>query len=362
MQILLIVLVITIAGGLIYMLHPRFGASMKGARLASMQSKINYKDGAFTNLEHTPALVEGSSTIEIWRSFFFTKTERKRPVHPLPVVRDDLHQIPKDQNAFVWFGHSSYFIQLDGQRILVDPVFSKYATPVRIGIRAFDLEYNHTVDDLPDIDVMFITHDHWDHLDYNTFMKLKDRVKHIVTGLGVGAHLEKWGYPASQISELYWGESVRIAGLQMTAATSRHFSGRTFKRNVTLWSSFVLEGSRKIFVGGDSGYGKHFKEIGDQYGPFDYAFLENGQYNKLWPYIHMMPEEVPLAARDLQARYIVPVHSAKFPLANHSWDEPLNRVSEAAAAAAVSLVTPKIGQLVSLNHYTEFPQWWVGLE
>src|SRR5688572_413968 len=135
MQILLIVLVITIAGGLIYMLHPRFGASMKGARLASMQSKINYKDGAFTNLEHTPALVEGSSTIEIWRSFFFTKTERKRPVHPLPVVRDDLHQIPKDQNAFVWFGHSSYFIQLDGQRILVDPVFSKYATPVRIGIR-----------------------------------------------------------------------------------------------------------------------------------------------------------------------------------------------------------------------------------
>src|SRR5690606_11168021 len=145
------------------------------------------------------------------------------------------------------------------------------------------------------------------------------------TGLGVGAHLEKWGYPAVQITELYWGDQVELNGLKIASTTARHFSGRTFKRNTTLWSSFVLEGSKKIFLGGDSGYGKHFKEIGEQYGPFDFAILENGQYDTLWHYIHMMPEEVILASQDLKAAHVIPVHSAKFPLANHSWDEPLIR-------------------------------------
>ncbi len=362
MQILLILVLLILVGSLIYLQHPRFGAKITGQRLQVMQSKANYKDGAFDNIEHTPALAEGTTTWDMFRNFFFTKTERKIPVRPLPVVRTDLHSVPRHQNAFVWFGHSSYYLQLDGQRVLVDPVFSKYATPIRVSIRAFDREYEHTVDDIPEIDILVITHDHWDHLDYNTFMRIKSKVGHIVTGLGVGAHLEKWGYPASQITELYWGESAQIGGLHITSVTSRHFSGRTFKRNETLWSSFILKGSRKIFIGGDSGYGKHFKEIGEEHGPMDYAFLDNGQYNELWQYIHMMPEEVPLAAQDLGARYVIPVHSAKFPLAHHAWDDPLIRVRAAATAQGIDLLTPKIGQLVSLDGYTELEPWWEGLE
>lgn len=170
------------------------------------------------------------------------------------------------------------------------------------------------------------------------------------------------GVPGLPDHRIVLGEQARIGEFEITSATARHFSGRTFKRNTTLWSSFILEGSKKIYIGGDSGYGRHFREIGDRYGPFDYAFLENGQYNQLWKYIHMMPEEVPVAARDLKARYVIPVHAAKFPLANHSWDEPLIRVSEAAKTRGVDLLTPMIGQAVSLDHYTELPQWWVGLE
>lgn len=362
MQLLFVLILILVLGSILYLFHPRFGARMEGDRLALMKSKANYSQGAFENLEPTPALKEGSSSADIWKNFFFTRVDRKNPKRPLPVDWVNLHELPRNQNAFVWFGHSSYYLQLDGKRILVDPVFSKYATPVRVSIRAFEREYEHQVIDLPDIDILVITHDHWDHLDYNTFMKIKDRVRHIVTGLGVGAHLEKWGFPAERISELYWGESAEIEGLRFHSTTARHFSGRTFKRNVTLWSSYVVEGSKKIYIGGDSGYGKHFKEIGDRFGPIDFAFLENGQYNELWRYIHMMPEEVPLAGKDLRAHYLIPVHSAKFPLANHAWDEPLQRVYQAAKEHNVHLLTPHLGQLIDMDGQTDTRPWWEGLE
>ncbi|PRD46347.1 MBL fold metallo-hydrolase [Sphingobacterium haloxyli] len=361
MQILLILVVLLIVGGLLYLRHDRFGANATGERLARMQSKPNYKNGAFDNLEPTPALAEGVTYQDIIKGFFFTKKVRNAPQDSIPVVKSDLHTLPTDSNVYVWFGHSSYFIQLDGKRILVDPVFSKYATPVRISVRAFNSTYDYAVQDMPEIDILFITHDHWDHLDYNTFMQLKHKVKHIVTGLGVGAHLEKWGYPADQITELYWGDSLELDGMKITSTTSRHFSGRTFKRNTTLWSSFVLDGSKKLFLGGDSGYGQHFKEIGQQHGPFDFAILENGQYNEMWHYIHMMPEEVITATADLRATHVIPVHSAKFPLANHAWDEPLIRITKAAQESHVKLITPKIGQLVYMDSMASNMAWWEGL-
>lgn len=361
MQILFILVLLLVVGAFLYMKHDRFGSDARGDRLARMQSKPNYKDGAFDNLEHTPALAEGTTYRDLLRSFFFSKKERNVPQDPIPVVENNLHDLPADSNVYVWFGHSSYFIQMDGKKILVDPVFSKYATPVRINVRAFNSTYNYTAEDIPEIDILVITHDHWDHLDYNTFMLLQPKIKHIVTGLGVGAHLEKWGYPASRISELYWGETVDVAGTEITSVTARHFSGRTFKRNTTLWSSFILDGSKKIFLGGDSGYGKHFKEIGQQYGPFDFAILENGQYNDMWRYIHLMPEEVIMAAQDLEATYVIPVHSAKFPLANHAWDEPLIRVTKAAQENQVDIITPKIGQFVFLDSIGTNTAWWEGL-
>ncbi len=361
MQILLVLVLLLVLGTLLYMRHDRFGANASGDRLALMESKPNYKNGAFENLEVTPALTEGTTFRDVFGSFFFAKKVRNVPEDAIPVVKTDLHTLPADSNAYVWFGHSSYFIQLDGKKILVDPVFSKYAAPVRVSVSAFKSTYSYTVEDVPEVDMLFITHDHWDHLDYNTFMKLKHKVKHIVTGLGVGAHLEKWGYPAAQITELYWGDRVELNGMNIVCTTARHFSGRTFKRNTTLWSSFVLEGSKKIFLGGDSGYGKHFQEIGQQYGPFDFAILENGQYDAMWHYIHMMPEEVILASQDLRAAHVIPVHSAKYPLAHHPWDEPLIRITKAALEKNVDVITPKIGQPVFMDRITSNVAWWEGL-
>ena len=361
MQLILIFVFLLLVGGWLYMRHDRFGADAKGERLARMQGKPNYHDGAFANLEPTPAIAEGARYTDMFWQFFFAKKIRNAPQDSLPVVQTNLHELPLDSNLYVWFGHSSYYIQLDGKKILVDPVFSKYASPVRMGVKAFKSSYSYRPEDMPEVDLLFISHDHWDHLDYNTFMAIKHKVKHIVTGLGVGAHLEKWGYPSNQISELYWGDRVQLDGLQITATPGRHFSGRSFKRNTTLWSSFVLAGSKKLFLGGDSGYGQHFKAIGKEYGPFDFAILENGQYDKMWPYIHMQPEEVIQATQDLAAHVLIPVHSSKFPLANHPWDEPLIRISEAAEAQEQALIMPKLGEVVYMEAQPENKAWWKGL-
>ncbi|WP_241788270.1 MBL fold metallo-hydrolase [Sphingobacterium rhinopitheci] len=362
MYTLLILVLLSLIGGILYMYHPRFGTEATGKRLANMESKPKYKDGAFDNLEYTPALAEGVTYTDILKSFFFEKKIRVTPIDTLPVIKSDLHNLPADSNLYVWFGHSSYLLQLDHKKILIDPVFSKYATPVRVSVKAFDMSYEYTAQDIPEIDIMVITHDHWDHLDYNTFQEIKHKVKHIVTGLGVGAHLEKWGYPSAQITELYWGESANIAGFEFTAATARHFAGRTFKRNVTLWSSFILQAQNlKLFLGGDSGYGKHFKEIGEKYGPFDYAILENGQYNEKWINIHMLPEEVVKATKELNSKHLIPVHSSKFPLAVHPWDEPLIRVTKEAEKENIAIVTPQMGEIVSLDTYQKYPHWWIGL-
>lgn len=358
----LLILSISIAG-IIYMYHPRFGANPTGERFSILKNKSNYKEGALDNMEYTPALADGVTYMDILKAFFFEKKTRVTPKDLIPVVKSDLHNLPLDSNLYVWFGHSSYLIQVDNKKILVDPVFSKYASPIRFTVKAFDMEYEYTAQDIPEIDIMVITHDHWDHLDYNTFQEIKNKVKHIVTGLGVGSHLEKWGYPSNQITELYWGESANVDGFEFTSAVSRHFSGRTFKRNQTLWSSFILETSTlKMYLGGDSGYGTHFKEIGQQYGPFDFAILENGQYNEKWINIHMMPEEVVKVAEELGAKYTIPVHSSKFNLASHSWDEPLIRITKEAELKKIDLITPKIGEIVSLTTYKKYPAWWIGIE
>ena len=212
--------------------------------------------------------------------FMFSRNKRLRPSGPVPSVRRDLRQLSPADNVLVWFGHSSYFLQVDGKRILVDPVLSGRASPVSFTTKAFDGTDPYTVADIPDIDVLFITHDHWDHLDYDTVTKIRPRVKKVICGLGVGAHLEKWGYAATSIAEGDWGDSVGLGdGFTAHVLPARHFSGRGLRRNATLWASYALQtsGGHTIYLGGDSGYGPHFKEIGKQFGRFDLAVLENGQ-------------------------------------------------------------------------------------
>ena len=347
----------------LFMQQPQFGNVPAGARLERIQRSPNYKDAAFQNLNNTPSLAEGVSYYTVFKEFFFGKSKRVKPSSPLPSKKENLKALRADEDILVWFGHSSYFMQLDGKRILVDPVFSGSASPLGFGTKSFEGADVYTVDDMPEIDILFLTHDHYDHLDYKTIVALRPKVKKIITSLGVGAHLERWGYDAGIITEGDWGEEVlRDTGFVVNTAPARHFSGRRFKRNGTLWLSFILTTPKwKIYIGGDSGYDNHFVKIGNEYGPFDLAILEDGQYNQYWKYIHMIPEEVVQAAIDLKAKRLLPVHWAKFALSLHDWDEPIMRVVKESKARNMLLLHPLIGEVVNLNGPAKQEEWWLAV-
>ena len=342
-----------------YMQLPRFGRLPRGERLKLIQQSPNFKDGIFQNLNPTPQLAEDARFSQMLRDMFFSKN--RRPPGRIPSVKTDLKSLEPDEDVLVWFGHSSYFMQLDGKKILVDPVFSGHASPFFFSVKAFPGTDIYTPDDFPEIDYLVITHDHWDHLDYKTIRKLRPKIKKVITGLGTGEHIERWGYKKNQIFENDWyGEFSAEEGFRVTTTPARHFSGRGFRHKRTLWVSFVFQTpTHKLFIGGDGGYDNHFAEIGEKYGPFDLVILENGQYNNNWKYIHMMPEQVLQAAKDLNAKRLFPVHSSKFALANHPWDEPLKRITELGSNSEIPLVTPKIGEKVNLNNITQsFEKWW----
>lgn len=346
---------------LLFMKQPKFGSKPKGLRLQRIQQSPNYRAGAFQNQHHTPALTEGASYIGILKKFATRDKSLSRPTAPLPSVKTDLHSLSSEEQVLIWFGHSSYFLQVDGKRILVDPVFSGAASPVSFTTRAFPGSDIYKPEDMPEIDILFISHDHWDHLDYATIKALRPKVDKVVTGLGTGAHLERWGYEAGKIIEADWHERIDLgAGFVVHTVPGRHFSGRGFKRNGALWLSFALQTPGKnIYLGGDSGYDTHFAEAGKHYGPFDLAILENGQYDANWKYIHMHPHETLQAAKDLRAKRLLAVHSSKFSLANHAWNEPLREISSLAEQSTLPLLTPRIGEKVVLNNeYQRFTKWW----
>lgn len=247
------------------------------------------------------------------------------------------------------------------KKLLNDPVLTKNASPIINTNNAFKGADIYTYEDIPSIDYLIITHDHYDHLDYTTFKNIKDKVKLIICPLGVGSHLEYWKYPSNQIIELDWWESHDLTNeIKITSTPTRHFSGRSLKRNNTLWSGYVLKSSSlNLYIGGDSGYDSHFKTIGEKFGPFDLVLLENGQYDHKWKYIHMLPYEVVQASKDLQAKSVFPVHSSKFKLANHAWKEPLEKVYEAAQKdSTFHLVLPKIGERIKLDSLPKPQPWW----
>lgn len=350
---------------ILYMRLSKFGKSPEGARLERISQSPNFKEGAFQNLSYTPQLAEGYTMPGIMYSQFFKGNKKRVPIDTIPSVKTDLLNLPADKNLLVWFGHSSYYMQLNGKKILVDPVFSGNASPLPGTMKAFTGTDKYTVEELPNIDYLFISHDHYDHLDYETILKLKSKVGKVICGLGVGSHFEHWGYDSTTVIEGDWHESITFDSIFTVHVTpARHFSGRGFSRNNTLWCSYVLETpSLKIYIGGDSGYDTHFAAIGEKFGPFDLAIIESGQYNEAWRYIHTLPHEVLQAAQDVKARRLFPVHNSKFPLANHPWDEPLSRVTELNQTIRLPLVTPVIGELVELdNSQQQFSQWWTNLK
>ncbi|MCX2477601.1 MBL fold metallo-hydrolase [Pedobacter sp. MC2016-15] len=339
---------------------PAFGRLPSGARLEKIKLLPVYHDGAIKNFVDTPDLPAGVTYWDVLKAMI-QGNPNKRPPAPLPFVQPEIGSV--EGTKVTWFGHSSYLLQIDKLKILVDPVFSKSTSPFSfIGNRSYDgTDFIHA-EDFDHVDIVLITHDHYDHLDMDSIIKLKDRTGYFITSLGVGAHLERWGVAPENITELCWSESTSLLGLTFTAAPARHFSGRKFKRGQTLWSSFVIQTPvYKLFLGGDSGYEDHFKKIGEEYGPFDLAILECGQYNAFWPYIHMFPEQVVLAAKDLKAQLLLPVHWAKFSLALHNWDDSIRRVVKSAEEQHQHITTPLLGETILLGAKYPSSKWWLNV-
>ncbi|MCC7183846.1 MAG: MBL fold metallo-hydrolase, partial [Rhodocyclaceae bacterium] len=257
---LLMALLAGAAGLMAWAVTPSFGRLPDGERLERIQRSPNFVDGEFRNLDTTELFTEPAARWKSLRDFFFESKESLSPPHPLPMLETDLKVLDPQRDLVIWLGHSSYYMQLGGQRILIDPVFSAYASPVPFINRAFSGPYPYTAADMPPIDVLLLTHDYWDHVDYPTLTALEDKIASVIAPLGVGAHLERWGFEPGRIHELDWYEHQQIAPqFTVYAVPARHFSGRGLRGNRTLWAGFMLEApDRRVYISGDSGYGRHF--------------------------------------------------------------------------------------------------------
>ncbi|WP_408095518.1 MBL fold metallo-hydrolase [Peredibacter sp. HCB2-198] len=329
------------------------------------QKPTNYsiEAGEFMNLPAKDNKVNKMGfleTLSIMKKVFLEKSTRA-PKTKLPEVKPDMNEFlkPSDFVKFVWFGHSTLLLNLDGKIILIDPVFGKSASPFDFLVTRFQPPVLK-LEELPKIDAILISHDHYDHLDKSTVKYFADKNVEFIVPIGVGDHLLEWEVRPVNIVELNWGESISQGGIKFTAAPARHFSGRgLFDRNKTLWASWVIQGKHdKIFYSGDSGYGDHFKEIGKRFGPFDLAFIENGQYNERWPDVHMQPEESLQAMIDVDAKALVPVHWGMFDLSLHHWTEPIHRTYQIAKAWDIPIFTPKLGEIVDTGRPHENKPWW----
>jgi len=266
-----------------------------------------------------------------------------------------------DSTTYItWYGHSALLLEMEGKRILLDPMFGAYSSPVSFFGKRFAYQSPIDINAFTNIDAVILSHDHYDHLDYVSILKLKDHVKHFYVPLGVGSHLQYWGVNAANITELDWWGTTEAGDFSFTAAPARHFSGRGIRdRNKTLWASWIIKGKyNKIYFSGDGGYGAHFKEIGERYGPFDFTLMECGQYNEKWANIHMMPEQTLQANIDLRGKAMMPVHWGAFALAVHPWREPAERLLKAAALHEVRVAYPFIGQRFSINEPLPAIKWW----
>jgi L-ascorbate metabolism protein UlaG (beta-lactamase superfamily) len=327
----------------------QFGSRAKGARLNRIHHSPNFVGGKFRNT--VPTTLAAPDTIMLKNGIKFFKKI------PLQYPENKIETAVFDKKGFIqglegikacWFGHSTVILNVNGKIILTDPVFSLRASPFSfMGIKSFDYSNNYSINDLPELDLVLISHDHYDHLDYKTIIAIESKVKMFCVPLGVGSHLLRWGVAESKIIELDWGESTdKVSGLNLFSTVARHFSGRAgIDKDSTLWCSWVIKsGSHRVFFCGDSGYGEHFKRIGQEHGPFDLTLMECGQYNEGWPFIHMNPEESVQAHIDLQGKSMLAIHWGKFKLSLHTWMEPIERARKEADRKNVNLLNPMQGK------------------
>lgn len=361
---IIIVATFILLGVLFVRLSPEFGGSPSEQKISEYEQLDYFSDGKFSNLIPTTMDMDFGKAIKMLPKFFKNDPLRM-PSFELPIVSRDSLELVADSlpTRLVWFGHSAFLLQIDGKNILIDPMLGEVPAPnPLLGKKRFFKDLPIEIEKLPQIDLIIISHDHYDHLDYGSIQKLKDKTKQFYVPLGVGAHFERWGVSTDQIHEMQWWEEAKVDGLSLAFTPSRHFSGRgATNRFSTLWGSWVIKGSSdNIYFSGDGGYGPHFKEIGEKYGPFDFAMMECGQYNENWKEIHMMPEETAMAGQDVNAKVIMPIHWAAFTLAMHSWTDPVERVTLKAREINQPLFVPKIGEFINLKDslWTR-EEWWI---
>lgn len=317
---------------------------------------LNRRAEIFNKMDKRPKF-KGMGIIK----FLFGNDNHQRPDKGLPVIKPDLKSFKQtsDQIKVIWFGHSTFLLNLKGKMILIDPILSNYSSPIPFLIKRFqppplDLK------EMPHIDTVVISHDHYDHLDRETILSFLGKDTRFMVPLGVGAHLVGWGIERNRISEFDWWDTKKVGEFEFISTPAQHFSGRSFKnRNKTLWGGWVIKyDDKSIFYSGDSGYDIHFKQVGEKYGPFDVAFIENGQYHKAWKEIHLLPEEGVQAFYDLKAKVFFPVHWGAFKLSVHPWYEPIRKVYSFSVEKKFPLVAPKIGTIVEIGEsYVQKP-WW----
>jgi L-ascorbate metabolism protein UlaG (beta-lactamase superfamily) len=358
-------LLILITGTALFVnLSPQFGGQPTTTDMKEYSENGNYADGKFVNLIPTSMDMNFTKGMSVMWDFM-RGVPNGRPDFEIPVEKIDSLTIVKNvsQTKLIWFGHSAFLLQIDGKNILLDPMLGEVPAPHPwLGSKRFNKQLPIEIEQLPQIDAILISHDHYDHLDYGSIQKLKGKTKQFYVPLGVGAHFLAWGVPAESIHEFNWWDEIQHEDLKIAFAPARHFSGRGLtNRNSTLWGSWIITGqTHNIYFSGDGGYGPHFKEIGAKYGPFDFAMLECGQYNPNWVQIHMMPEETAQAAVDVQAKLMMPIHWGAFTLALHSWTDPIERVTKKAAELNMPLIAPKIGQPIHVGLPAPLlEEWWV---
>lgn len=343
---------------------PAFGGIVAGERLARAQASPQYRGGHFENvIPKTPRTTAQSLA---YLKLQMLGEEVRTPPPPCPPVvrlnREDLSKPVTPGLRAIWFGHASVYLEVDGARIMLDPMLSEYASPLaRVGPKRFHPP-PLALEALPKMDAVLISHDHYDHLDMETTRHLAKVGSHFVVPLGIGAHLERWGVPAAQITELDWWQSADIRGVKFTSAPVRHYSGRGLRDgNATLWSSWSIAGpAHRVYFSGDTGFGEHFREIGERLGPFDLSLLKIGSYGpgQNWLDIHMDPEQAVEGHILLKAKRMLPVHWGTFNLAFHAWDEPIKRAVAAARTRGVDIVTPRLGEVFAADAAFTSVNWW----
>lgn len=344
---------------------PEFGGMHLEDRVQRYRESGLYENGKFQN--QIPTLMEMPvSKIFSILSDFLKGNPQKRPKTELEVVKINPLAIGNrgdNTTRITWLGHSTFLIEIKNKVILLDPMFGQVPAPLPwLGTKRFYTEMPISIEELPEIDLVVFSHDHFDHLDYGSVLKLKSKVKKFYVPLGIGTHLEKWGVSKKIIHEFIWWDSEELDGIEFVSTPARHFSGRGLADKFsTLWCSWVIKSATEtIYFSGDSGYGPHFKEIGTRFGSFDYAMIECGQYDKRWEEIHMLPEQTIQASLDLKTRVLQPIHWGAFTLALHNWNEPAISISNLAVQEKINLSIPRIGETVKINQ-AEFPrqEWWL---